>query len=63
MSVLIQCTESVLYNRQVYQVDASRILTKLLEGKTMDDIIKAMNDYEKILSPEHKNRKSIYFSD
>jgi len=43
--------------------DASRILTKLLEGKTMDDIIKAMNEYEKILSPEHKNRKSIYFSD
>lgn len=36
---------------------------KLLEGKTMDDIIKAMNEYEKMLSPEHKNRKSIYFSD
>jgi hypothetical protein len=43
--------------------DASRILTKLLEGKTMDDIIKAMTEYEKILSPEHKKRKNIYFSD
>lgn len=43
--------------------DASRILMKLLEGKSMDDIIKAMNEYEKTLSPEHKNRKSIYFSD
>lgn len=45
------------------RADATRILNSLIAGKTMDDIIKAMTDYEKTISPEHKSRKNIYFSD
>jgi len=52
----------VFGTRQSVRSDAIPILKQILAGKSMDDIVKTMQAYEKIFSPEN-NSNNIYFSD
>ncbi|GAA4207994.1 hypothetical protein GCM10022289_31250 [Pedobacter jeongneungensis] len=48
--------------KQSVRSDATPILKQILAGKSMDDIVKTMQAYEKLFSPDN-NSNNIYFSD
>lgn len=52
----------VFGTKQSVRSDATPILKQILAGKSMDDIVKTMQAYEKLFSPDN-NSNNIYFSD